>query len=579
MANSTADAIPAEGLAVTGNLTLMDSFSRLPATLWEQRDLLALQARIVVAALGCIYVGSFASLRRPPSASPPKKKKNGKYGEKDEDDDDQFVQGLVASDAIMFPILAGTVLVGLYYLIKWLEDPAIISKIMGVYFSVMSLASMGKLLADFLHFVTGLVFPEVWKCSDGILWRFDGAKKCQYRLDDGGERVYDNAKMSPFPGTLFSKWRFSESKHNLFWELRHLYQEQWTVRFAMHGLGKHRIQLRLNDVLGAFMAIGASILYQTTKSNMLSNIMGYAFSYVGIVTLSPTSFAIGSSVLFGLFFYDIYMVFYTPYMVTVATKLDVPIKLVFESGKRSSMLGLGDIVVPGMFIGLCLRFDHFLHYYRQRQLVPVELRSEEKGVDGVVAEVQETQRMVQKPKYVNPMGQWGNRFWGSGSATPAVQAAAFKKTYFKAALVGYFLAMLATLTMLLVFKHAQPALLYLVPGVVSAVWITGAVRGELHEMWIYTEDGTLDKEDVIVEVDGSGNVLKVVEDKKEEDESKEDSKTSDAKADTEASGAVDLAQKEKPHTSETKKSKKASSRTVFAFTIEAPPSPTEVVDQ
>lgn len=313
MENSSTPGISAEGVDITGNLTLFDSLANLPATLWKHQDLFIIEAKIVSAALGCIYLAAHASLRRPPSAVPPPKKKS-KSGveQKDEDNDDQFVQGLVASDAIMFPILAGTVLVGLYYLIKWLEDPAIISKIMGVYFSIMSLGSMGKLFADTLHFITGFIFPQVWRARSGArsVYYFDGVKKCQYSLAESGERIYDVTKNTPFPGFL-SGIGLSEQRRNTFWELRHLFQEQWTVRLGMHGIGREKFSVKLNDVLGAVMAIAASILYQTTKSNFLSNVMGYAFSYLGITTLSPTTFTIGSSVLFGLFFYDIYMVFYT----------------------------------------------------------------------------------------------------------------------------------------------------------------------------------------------------------------------------------------------------------------------------
>jgi minor histocompatibility antigen H13 len=308
MANTSMEEIPAEGIDISGNLTMFETIAQLPSTLWQQRDLLILQGQIVFAALACIYLGSVASLRRPPSASPPPRKKNKSGGyDKDEDNDDQFVQGLVASDAIMFPILAGTVLVGLYYLIKWLEDPDILNKIMGVYFSVMSLASMGKFLADSLHFLSGFVFPDVCKANDGTVWHFDSIKKCQYRLGDAGAPVYDEKRTSAIPGLSFA----SEKTNHLLWTVRHLLHEEWTVRFTMHGIAHEKFRVRLNDVLGVVLAMFTSFLYHTTKANFLSNVMGYAFSYVGIITLSPTTFPIGSAVLFGLFFYDIYMVFYT----------------------------------------------------------------------------------------------------------------------------------------------------------------------------------------------------------------------------------------------------------------------------
>ena len=49
-------------------------------------------------------------------------------------------------------------------------------------------------------------------------------------------------------------------------------------------------------------------------------------------------------------------------MVTVALNLDAPIKLLFPYNLygdevKTSLLGLGDIVIPGIFIALCLRYD------------------------------------------------------------------------------------------------------------------------------------------------------------------------------------------------------------------------------
>ena len=55
--------------------------------------------------------------------------------------------------------------------------------------------------------------------------------------------------------------------------------------------------------------------------------------------------------------YDVFWVFGTEVMVTVAKNFDAPIKLLFpqpgfdDSGVRlrPSMLGLGDIVIPGVY--------------------------------------------------------------------------------------------------------------------------------------------------------------------------------------------------------------------------------------
>mmetsp|Transcript_11869 Transcript_11869/g.8268 ORF Transcript_11869/g.8268 Transcript_11869/m.8268 type:complete len:107 (+) Transcript_11869:629-949(+) len=74
------------------------------------------------------------------------------------------------------------------------------------------------------------------------------------------------------------------------------------------------------------------------------------------------SFKTGFLMLTLLFFYDIFFVFGTDVMLTVAKNIDAPIKLLFpkdwsESPPKYSLLGLGDIVIPGVFIAMALRFD------------------------------------------------------------------------------------------------------------------------------------------------------------------------------------------------------------------------------
>jgi minor histocompatibility antigen H13 len=209
-------------------------------------------------------------------------------------------------------------------------------------------------------------------------------------------------------------------------------------------------------------------------------------------------------------------------MIAVATTIDAPIKLVFENAKGTSMLGLGDIVVPGMLMALALRFDLFQHYQKQTKLEPVQLSAETTSETGTEVTTTTQHRRIKAP-YVDSRGQWGNRFWTTPlgrllpvrEASEPTAATAFPKPYFYASVVGYAAAMFVTLTVMLVFNHGQPALLYLVPGVTGALWLTGLWRGEVKDMWGYTEDGSLDTEDVVVEVDGEGRVVKEVGGKKE----------------------------------------------------------------
>lgn len=294
---------------VASNQTFSEKLTSLPVKLFEHRGLLLLETRIVFASLACIYIGSHAALRRPPSAKPKRAKGKGKG--KQEEEEDQFIQGLMPSDALLFPIMAGTVLVGLYYLITWLDDPDIINKILRVYFSFTSLAAMGKLFADTLHLLTGFVFPTVWATRGGRLYHIDSAERCQwYALGNTDDRLWNEKKITPLPGPL-SELKLSDATNRMLWEARHLLLEPWTVDFWIHGIVREKFQVKLNDLIGIVLAIGASLIYNSFGSTFLSNVMGYAFSYVVLVMLSPTTFTTGSMVLFGLFFYDIYMVFYT----------------------------------------------------------------------------------------------------------------------------------------------------------------------------------------------------------------------------------------------------------------------------
>lgn len=487
--------------------------------LYAEWDFLLLTIQVTLSAMGIIWLGANSALRRPPSAAPPETKK-GKKQEKEE----KFVEGFVATDAIMMPVLAGCLLVGLYYLIKWMEDPELLNKVIRTYMSLMSIMSLGKLSADALHLLTSLVFPAVWMDGAGRLYGIDYARRQQLLLGgDSATETVVQGKTTPFPGFL-SAAKLPAKLNSFFWEVRHLLTEEWTLRLALHGLGRTKLKIKLNDMIGLNTAILATIAYFVTGLPWLSNVLGTAFSYSAFTLMSPTSFEIGTGVLAGLFVYDIVMVFYTPYMITVATKLDVPIKLVFTGTGRSSMLGLGDIVVPGIFIALALRFDHWRYYEKKIKYEPTELATEIAPQSSEqTTTVTETQCRSVKAPYVNLQGQWGNRFWTTrlsqpfsvSTATPALAAAAFPKTYFYACMGGYALGMVLTLIMLLVFKQGQPALLYLVPCVAGAAWLTGAFRGELGLMWKYTEDGSLDTEDVVVELDGEGNVIKEVSKKEE----------------------------------------------------------------
>ena len=125
------------------------------------------------------------------------------------------------------------------------------------------------------------------------------------------------------------------------------------------GLDLEVSPLDLVSLVFAYSAVG---VYIYTKNWLFNNILATLFCVHGIQFMFLGTFQTGFILLSLLFFYDIFFVFGTDVMLTVAKSIDAPIKLLFPKNwdatpPEFSLLGLGDIVLPGVFIGLCLRYD------------------------------------------------------------------------------------------------------------------------------------------------------------------------------------------------------------------------------
>ncbi|XBH76093.1 hypothetical protein VPH35_102789 [Triticum aestivum] len=120
------------------------------------------------------------------------------------------------------------------------------------------------------------------------------------------------------------------------------------------------VEFTKSQVVASIPGFFFCVWYVMKKHWLANNVLGVAFCIQGIEMLSLGSFKTGGILLAGLFFYDIFWVFFTPVMVSVAKSFDAPIKLLFptaDTARPFSMLGLGDIVIPGIFVALALRFD------------------------------------------------------------------------------------------------------------------------------------------------------------------------------------------------------------------------------
>lgn len=564
-----------------------DILSRCMTEIPKMKPMAATYGHLLASALFPIYIGAHASLSRPESAARSlksdrrrerkelrKKKNKEKAGnkenqfdyEEDEDGDDEEEEegeideeeeeeegdddgektsrqeALQASDAILFPIMAGVTLSGLYFLIKWLKDPAVLNKFLGWYFMFAGLFSAIALTHDALVVSRSFLFPTRFR-KHGRQWKVSQKQRLCFPLSDDGNTTLtpEKASESGIPASLSSPCPHDLSEKiygvDKLWDMRNVLYKRLYVRGFVVSL--FQLKARLTSIDIASFAVGVSaVLYFTFVERhwWLTNFMGFSFSYGALRFISPTTFTTASLILMSLFIYDIYFVFFTPLMVTVATKLDIPIKLLFprppvkpeEPDVSFAMLGLGDIVVPGLVVSLALRYDIFLFYLKR------QIRKNEDGSD---------QRSILKQRYVSATGGWGERFWTgrhhdhqSVNSSPGptttttkpkqldfISAKQFPRTYFHASLIGYCGGLVTTLVAMHVSKLAQPALLYLVPFVLVSLWGTALVRGELGLTWNFS-DAFEDEEAAQKRKEKEEKEKKEKEEKKQKEEKGEEKK-------------------------------------------------------
>ncbi|KAJ7084374.1 peptidase A22B, signal peptide peptidase [Mycena belliarum] len=303
---------------------------------------------------------------------PPPRNPDGSRSEEEE-----VTERMSSEDAWLFPVIGSATLVGMYAIVKYCGT-AWINWVLGWYFSV---AGVGA----------------VWKSSIAL---------ARLVVGDARWKAYDEVSL--------------------------------VVRRGARAEALVELSARTASLALLPLAMVPSALYTLWRSPLLTDVLSLSFSHNALALLKIDSFRTGCILLAGLFLYDIWWVFGTEVMVKVATSLDVPIKLlwpkslVFAGDRGYTMLGLGDVVVPGVFIALGLRYDHH-----------------RAGAPG------------------------GGRF---------------SKPYFHAGLAAYVAGLVTTMGIMHLFGAAQPALLYLSPACIGAFAATGALRGELRAAWAWSDD-------------------------------------------------------------------------------------------
>lgn len=166
---------------------------------------------------------------------------------------------------------------------------------------------------------------------------------------------------------------------------------------------------------------------------LISNVIAWALGMASLGAISLGSFQTGAVLLAGLFCYDVFWVFGTDVMMTVATKVEAPVKFLYTAPLSDtprpypfSVLGLGDVVIPGLFVRLMYKVDDVL-----------------------------------QPKNLS---------------------------YFNAATFAYAAGLLMCFAANELFHNGQPALLYLDPSLVGGTLACAAVNDQVNALWDFQEE-------------------------------------------------------------------------------------------
>ncbi|KAJ2939496.1 hypothetical protein O0L34_g6324 [Tuta absoluta] len=167
---------------------------------------------------------------------------------------------------------------------------------------------------------------------------------------------------------------------------------QYIAGTAGLGAGRHAVCGRYSaaEVAAALLAAGIVCVWVLTGHWLLMDAMGMGLCVTFIALIRLPSLKVSTLLLTGLLLYDVFWVFFSSYIFTTnvmvkmatrpaenpmnvvarrlslggsmrdAPKLSLPAKLVFPCMHHQghfSMLGLGDIVMPGLLLCFALRYD------------------------------------------------------------------------------------------------------------------------------------------------------------------------------------------------------------------------------
>lgn len=189
--------------------------------------------------------------------------------------------------------------------------------------------------------------------------------------------------------------------------------------------------VNLDELVSFLIAAAIIAIYLITKNFMVNNVLALFITLALFKIIRLPSYKIALILLGLAFCYDVFWVFYSnvffgrSVMSVVAQKVDLPMKFECPKFQRSplpycALIGVGDLVLPGLFVAFCYRMDKILKT---------------------------------------------------------------SNIYYRISLAGYGIGLATCVFFLFYYQTAQPALLYLVPFTLIPIAVAAHTQGHLAAMW------------------------------------------------------------------------------------------------
>ncbi|OHT05610.1 Clan AD, family A22, presenilin-like aspartic peptidase [Tritrichomonas foetus] len=132
-------------------------------------------------------------------------------------------------------------------------------------------------------------------------------------------------------------------------------------------LPAHSVGFYESDAILYPIALFINIFYFRTRNTIANNIIAFCIAFNGVLSIRVDKFTSAAPLLWSLLIYDVFFVYSTDIMTSVAVSIEGPIKLQIRKEHGYSVLGLGDLVIPGIFLSVCSRFDTFIYKLLHRK--------------------------------------------------------------------------------------------------------------------------------------------------------------------------------------------------------------------